>query len=69
MLGIAERQLRLSRKQYQLITNNFKSSVSSFFELATARNQLLDVERSYLDKLSQSWISYYTVRAITLTEY
>ncbi len=69
MLGIAERQFDLSRRQYQLVVDNFKSSLSSFFELATARTQLLDSEEAYLNELSQTWINYYKVRAITLSDY
>lgn len=66
---IFKRQSELAFKQYKLTVRLFSGGHNTFFELATARNQYLDAERTYLEQLSKIWINYYKIRSLTLTEY
>lgn len=69
VIDIFKRQSELAFKQYKLTVRLFSGGHNTFFELATARNQYLDAERTYLEQLSKIWINYYKIRSLTLTEY
>lgn len=69
MLSYAERSLNLSRRQYELLISSFELGEVSFYEISTARSELLRSQQTYIEKMAQTWVQYFTIRSMTLCDF